>query len=310
MKRRHLFRWAVAGPLAVLLALMAVVHPYLAITERSGGDVLVVEGWMEEPELRTAFALASDPTYRHIYTTGTIRPFSYYLRDREGLRVQADSPLAGMVRINVSGTGNAGFTLLADGDTVLHRPVAPQGQVFEAAMPRPARVLELLSWNTASNDGRQANIFILHFRVDGANVHALKADIRFLRRDGHQEPAWPTYAERARGLFVEFGMPHERITAVPASGRPGRRTWSNATGFAARASADHVEAFDIATVGVHARRSRAMYRKACDPAVSVGVISIPDPYCLPGNWWRSWRGFATLLKEIIGMSGGQGVEQG
>lgn len=301
--------WAIAGPFAVLITVMVAVQPYLSITERSGGDVLVVEGWMEEPELRQAFQIATDTRYHHLYTTGTVRPFAYYLRDHEGLIVPADSAIGRHLRIHVSGTGSAGFSLMAGGDTLLHAGVSAAGQAYDTELPVGSDTLWIRSWNTAPNDPTAANIFILYLRVDDRNVHELRPDPLFVRADGSLAPAWPTYADRARGLLVDYGMAPERITAVPGHGRLGRRSWSNATSFATQARKDGVQTFDIVTVGVHARRSRNLYRKACGPGATVGVISIPDPFCRPDNWWRTWRGFATLLKEIIGLSEGPASER-
>jgi hypothetical protein len=308
MKRRHLVWWAIAGPFAVLLAMIVAAHPYLSITERSGGDALVVEGWLEEPELHAAFTLAQDTAYRHIYTTGTVRPFAYYLRDREGIELQCDQGLGGTAQIDVSGTGGAGFTLICGMDTVLHQAVGPSGSIYEATVPAGTRDLRILSWNTNPNDGRSANIFILFFRIDRQNAHRRCDRTRFLRPDGRREEAWPTYAHRARGLLIEYGIAPDRITAVPSWGRPDSRTWSNASHFAVQAQHDGLHAFDIATLGVHARRSRALFQKAAGPDVRVGVISIPDPYCLPGNWWKSQRGWITLMKEIIGAPEVQALE--
>ena len=52
MKRSRFFFWLVAGPVAIVATMLAAAHPFLAVTERSGGDVLVVEGWMPEEQLR------------------------------------------------------------------------------------------------------------------------------------------------------------------------------------------------------------------------------------------------------------------
>lgn len=308
MKRRHLLWWIVAGPCAVLLAIMVVAHPYLAITERSGGDVLVVEGWMEMPQLKEAVPLALDARYTHVYTTGTVRPFTYYLRQNEGIDVVLRKPAQGELSINVSGVDAAGFTVTAGNDTVLHRAVTGAPQLFRTRLDRPVEQLRVTAWNTNTIDPHSDDIFILSFRVGGTDLHELQRETLFIRPEGRMEHAWPTYAHRAKGLLMEYGVPEERITAVPTWGHPDSRTWANASTFGVRAREDGVTAFDIATVGVHARRSRALFQQACGPDVRVGVISIPDPYCTATNWWRSKRGWATLLKEVIGSPEAQAVE--
>ena len=103
-------------------------------------------------------------------------------------------------------------------------------------------------------------------------------------------------------------MPPDRIIDVPAYGYPRSRTWGNAHAFAIQAHTDSITAFDIATVGVHARRSRDLFQLACGPDVRVGVIPLPDPYCTKANWWKSFRGRYTMLKEVIGAPEAQAVE--
>jgi hypothetical protein len=64
----------------------------------------------------------------------------------------------------------------------------------------------------------------------------------------------------------------------------------------------------VATTGVHARRSRNLFQLACGPGVKVGVVALADPWCTRGNWWKSYRGWATVLKEVIGVPEAQAVE--
>ena len=45
-------------------------HPFLEVTERVGGDVLVVEGWSPDFALRTAAEEFDRGAYRHLFVTG------------------------------------------------------------------------------------------------------------------------------------------------------------------------------------------------------------------------------------------------
>ncbi|HEY0976897.1 MAG TPA: hypothetical protein VGE21_05460 [Flavobacteriales bacterium] len=301
-----------AGPFAVLLAILFVAHPFLAITELSGGDTLVVEGWMEPRELEQAAVLAQSPTYHRIYTTGTIRPFAYYLGTNEGLRTILERPSGGELRINAGGTGDAGFRVIAGTDTVIDVAVPAQPREFTARLPAATTEIRILSWNSKPNTGPGPNVFISSARIDRTNLHRLQREVMFIRPNGYRVisliPAWPTYAHSAKAKLEELGVPAQRITAVPSYGRPDSRTWANASHFAVQAKADGLKAFDIATVGVHARRSRSLFQEACGADIRAGVISIPDPYCTADNWWRSVRGWGTMLKEIIGAPEVQAVE--
>lgn len=308
MKRRHFLWWVIAGPFAVLIAIMLVAHPYLAITDPSGGDALVVEGWMDPPQLEEAAVLAMDPRYHHVYTTGTIRPFAYYLRVHEGIKLTLDDASGGDLRIDAAGTPGAGIIVVADGDTVMIHEVAPQPAPFRTTLAAGTRELTILSFDRSASVGPAPNVFVALGRVRGTNLHRAASQIELMRADGRTDPAWPTYAHAAKGKLEELGVPADRITAVPSYGKPDSRTWANASNFAVQARRDGLRAFDIATVGVHARRSRLLFQEACGPDIRAGVIALDDPYCRADNWWRSVRGWGTLMKEVIGAPEAQAVE--
>src|SRR5687767_1864092 len=79
---KHLRRWrwlliAFIFPFVILISAVFI-HPYLSITEPSGSKVAVVEGWIPKEMLPTVQAEILKRGYQKIYTTGTIRPFSYW----------------------------------------------------------------------------------------------------------------------------------------------------------------------------------------------------------------------------------------
>jgi len=297
-KYRRLLWWALAGPLVALVATVLWAFPFLAITAPSGSKVLVVEGWMDPGALQEAAALAVDSGYRHIYTTGTVRPFAYLLNDGEGLELELQAPAQGKLDLEVAGNIGAGFILLADGDTLLSSAVAPDPRLFRATAPRPLHRLRFMARENPSWHGPA--IFIRALSLNGTNVNYLQRASWFIRPGQAPQPAWPTYAQSARSELIGMGIPESIITAVPAYGEPRSRSWGNAHAFSIQAAKDGITAFDVATVGVHARRSRSLFQRACGPSANVGVIALNDPYCTRENWWKSVRGWFTLLKEVAG----------
>lgn len=306
-RARPAFWWLLAGPVVVLTAVLVRLFPYMAITDPSGSRTLVVEGWMDPDMLQEAARTALDSGYSKIYTTGTVRSFSYYLEPGEALELDAEKPWAGRIAIDASGVDGAGFRLLSGPDTILDQAVSGAPTIYRASLPRPEQRLRVVAWNVPMHAG-VPELFIRMLAVEGVNVNRTLVQSRFVRTDGRTEPAWPTYAHAARATLIADGVPADRITAVPAFGDPKSRSWANAHAFAQQAHADGLRAFDIATAGVHARRSRDLFRTACGPNVRVGVIALNDPYCTRSNWWKSFRGWYTVLKELLGATEVQAVE--
>lgn len=308
MKRgRRIFWWLIAGPLVVLIAIMLEAFPYLAITQPSGGKVLVVEGWMDPIALQEAARLAQDSAYAHIYTTGTVRLFAYYLASGEGVDVELHDPANGTVSIQVSGNTGGGFRLIADKDTLLDLLITSRPTIYRALLPSAATRVRVEAWTVHMVVGTP-EIFVGQMSINRVNINFLQRNSHFTFPNAPSRPAWPTYAQSARDQLIELGLPPQLITAVAAYGKPSSRTWGNAHAFAKQARIDGIMAFDVATAGVHARRSRDLFQAASGPSVAVGVIALTDPYCTKANWWRSYRGWFTVLKEVVGASEAQAVE--
>ncbi len=56
--------------------------------------------------------------------------------------------------------------------------------------------------------------------------------------------------------------------------------------------------FNIYSVGVHARRSRMMFRKVFGDSFNIGVIAPRDRTFLPVGWWKSSKGFRNVSNEF------------
>ncbi len=57
--------------------------------------------------------------------------------------------------------------------------------------------------------------------------------------------------------------------------------------------------FDIYTVGVHARRSRFMFKKVFGSNFDIGVITHDDRTFDPRHWWKNSKGFRNVSNEFV-----------
>ena len=112
--RRWILRALLAGAVLVLV-LVLFAHPYFAVTRPSGGDVLVAEGWMPEYGLRAVARRFQQDGYRHLYITGTVRPFSYYLAHHEAIGIEFHESMEGEVAMSITGLPGSRWVLLAGG---------------------------------------------------------------------------------------------------------------------------------------------------------------------------------------------------
>lgn len=113
------------------------------------------------------------------------------------------------------------------------------------------------------------------------------------------------YAERAAAYLREQGVGETLpLDAVPAPATAQDRTFASAVRVRdwARKSGLRLEGIDVYTSGVHARRTRTLYRLAFGDAVAVGVRSAPPTEYDATRWWTTSEGVKTLLGEAISLA--------
>jgi hypothetical protein len=114
---------------------------------------------------------------------------------------------------------------------------------------------------------------------------------------------YPSFAERAASYLRRHGLAEAAVTAVPAPASAQDRTFLSAVMVREWARRDGVplDALDLFSGGVHARRSRLAYRLAFGPGVEIGVLAaVPRLYDVD-RWWQTSEGAKTVLGELLGL---------
>jgi hypothetical protein len=109
-------------------------------------------------------------------------------------------------------------------------------------------------------------------------------------------------ASLAARRLVELGIDKERVFEVTVSDPVGYRTFGAA--LAVRAWLRHerpaVAGVNVFTIGVHARKSYVLYRKALGPGFQVGIIAGPVYSYSVRRWWASPTGTYAVLRNTVG----------
>ncbi|MDQ6639062.1 MAG: hypothetical protein M3Z15_05275 [Pseudomonadota bacterium] len=116
--------------------------------------------------------------------------------------------------------------------------------------------------------------------------------------------AWPSYAERAADYLRRHGVSAIPVVAVPAPASAQDRTFLSAVVVRdwLRRQGVAVDAIDLFSGGVHARRSRLVYRIAFGADVEVGIFAArPRRYSLE-RWWATSDGAKSVLDEAFGLA--------
>jgi len=114
---------------------------------------------------------------------------------------------------------------------------------------------------------------------------------------------WRSYAERGARYLAAHGLADATIDAVPAPASAQDRTFLSAVVVREWAARQQIrlDAVDLLSVSVHARRSRMMFRAALGPGVEVGVIAAQSSWYDTQRWWKTSGGAKLVLGESISL---------
>lgn len=163
-------------------------------------------------------------------------------------------------------------------------------------------------------DGRGAHLLVVEGWLDEG---ALDAAAVAFRQGGYERivtsggpiDSWregktaTDFAERAASYLRRHGLADVPIAAATAPASAQDRTFLSAVVVRDWIRRERLmpDAIDVYSEGVHARRSRTVYRLAFGPSVEVGVLAAtPRTYDLE-HWWRTSQGAKTVLDETLSL---------
>lgn len=109
-----------------------------------------------------------------------------------------------------------------------------------------------------------------------------------------------TAADLIRNSLLELGFDSSKVVAVPVPAKVYKdRTYHSAL-YSYRYIREHlpgVKSVNIVSLGPHAARSKYLFDLVFEPDIEVGNIVIPHVSISANNWYKSSRGFKTVLDE-------------
>ena len=166
-----------------------------------------------------------------------------------------------------------------------------------------------------TSDGRGASTLIVEGWLDEEALDAAIALIdqgryaRVIASGGpidswREDRSWPTYAERAADYLRRHAVASIPVVAVAAPESAQDRTFLSAVVVRdwLRSQGVTVDAVDLFSGAVHARRSRLVFQMAFGPEVDVGVFAAPPRRYALDRWWTTSEGVKAVLGEAISLA--------
>lgn len=293
-------RWAFfTAALIFWLVLLIGAHPFFAVNAPVGADVLVVEGWLDRDALGRVKQMVDTGHYAHLYTTGVVRPVSYHLRNGQSIEGELREPARAEITITAAGLPGERLLAVFDRDTLLDTALTGEPRSYRLLPDHPVRLFHI-GTPAGYGDTAHPRAWIGGAWFDGKGLHRQARQVMLVNADGSARRMGSTWAHQAAITLHDLGVPEELITPKPTYGDANGRTWASAREFIEFAQQNGIRAIDVVSLGVHARRTRGLYRRAAQGTVQVGIISLPDRWCRPNDWWLHWYGWWKVLKEIVG----------
>ncbi|MBV6405200.1 MAG: hypothetical protein IT228_09285 [Flavobacteriales bacterium] len=281
------------------LAGMLTVAPWLAMTAPVGAGTLVVEGWIPDDRLPDVLRLARARRIGRVFVTGGAMPLARYLRAGDTLVVDG-APLQGHWVLELAGLPGQRWQLRT-GSGVLQQGVADGvAATMDIPVPEAARALRLVAEGGRPGD-TTALLFVRDLRPAGHSLSATGHAAWIHHANGGRTPCPATWAEERARQLVALGAPPTAVLAVHGPADAAGRTASAARAMVAVAHDAGLGAYDVVTLGVHARRTHRAHRRAAAGTLQVGVIALSDPRVPPRTWWLRPAAWPVVAKELAGL---------
>ncbi len=295
-RRATIVLLAAAAGLGALLT----VAPWLALTAPVGAPALVVEGWIPVDRMSDVLRLVQARGIHQVFVTGGERPLSEYLHTGDTLVIDG-APMAGPWQMQLAGLPGVRWQLL--GDTLPLQAGTADGtlRAVDISVGQGVRHLRLVVAATVAASDTAALLFVQTLSRAGQALSATGHAVRVQGADGTRTMCALTWAEERAQRLVALGLPEAHVLAVPGRPNARGRTVSAAQAMATQARWLGLGAYEVVSLGVHARRTRNAHRRANGDAVLVGVIALPDPQVPPRTWWLRPDAWPLVAKELAGL---------
>lgn len=109
------------------------------------------------------------------------------------------------------------------------------------------------------------------------------------------------FAELAAATLIALGLEREKILIVSDSCQLQGRTHNSAETLNQWLSTSELQigAFNLYTLGSHARRSWLIFKEVIEPKILVGIIATEPLNYDAKSWWQSSEGFRTVVSELL-----------
>jgi hypothetical protein len=269
---------------------------YLSKSEHVDANILLVEGWLPDNALMTAYEEFEKNGYEHIITTGINASQDCFNIHSNGFLIfytgkwlpVSDSTAAHTIEVDafseLGGTGRAHFNLFvnnrAAGDFYAEKGRGKYMITWEGNLSGIDSVMVQFD-NDRMDESGDRNLYVRKIIIDNSvmipylnnSVYDISTSDVHIRMVN----TITSGADYARARLILAGIDSSMITAVPAKKVKINRTLTSALAFRdwLKTSNIRVNGINIISMGPHSRRTWMTYSKVLSAQYDIGIISVP-----------------------------------
>ena len=269
---------------------------FLSKSELVSANILIIEGWLPDYALETAYNESRKNMYEHVVTTGIKETSNYYKLYNNGYLIfHTHNILSGMEEAGshsievdayseLSGEDRAHFNLLINdslaSDFYAEKSKASYICRWEGALSDIDSITVQFT-NEKYGGYYERNLYVKEIIIDHSTripyLNNSEYDIGKLDRKRRIVNNYSSSAEFARNRLLSMGMDSSLIIALPGEKVRFNRTLSSALAFRdwAKRTDPEINGINIISMGIHARRTWMTYNKILNKKYKIGIISLP-----------------------------------
>jgi hypothetical protein len=271
---------------------------YLSKSEEVKANILVVEGWLPDFALDSAYEEFHKRDYQYIVTTGLKSSRDFYMLSGNGYlifypkKMFSGTDNTGRHSIEVEtyselgGENRAHFNLYIngkqEGEFYAERRKKKYGVTWEGNL-RDIDSIMVQYDNDRRGYFGDRNLFVRSVTIDNKfTIPYLNNSEYHVLKPGRNQRIINNYssnAELARNKLISLGLDSSQVIATRGNRTKINRTLTSAVAFSnwLNTTKIKVTGINIITLGPHARRTWMTYSKILKDKYQIGIISVPEP---------------------------------
>lgn len=272
------------------------ISDFLSRSEKVDANLLVIEGWLPNYNLKMAYQEILSGKYDYIVTTGLNLP-DYFELEMNGylifypkiIKNEVSDYFMHIIEIecysSMSGDHKSHFNYFINdslaGDLFAEKQKKKYRINWIGALSEIDSILFQFDNDDAGEWGDR-NLLIKGVTIDNSIFipYQLNSEHDIGELDGKNRVTnnATSYSELARNKLIALGVDSDLITAVPALKTNLNRTLASVLAFRdwLGKSDMEIKGINVVSVGKHSGRSWMIYRKVLGPSYKTGIISLPD----------------------------------